>query len=226
MTQALTKQQNTDGMEDLDSSDILIPRVSIQQPTSKGDADPGLLVCNLGAEPRKSILVVPLKITKGRVLFGETIGDELRCKSDDGLLPSTTIATPQSNCCAQRNGTRIVPTCQQAIWDNGQRPQCKEVKKIVFLDAETLQLFVMDFKGSALAAPKSLTTMAFTLQRGLYAVKAELSTEKVKGAKGNYYIPVFKNVEACDEQLYKSAQDAYKSIANKPSVDANDEVPF
>lgn len=81
-----------EGFEDLDSSDFILPRWSIVQPTSKRDGAAqhlGQFVRNIDGEFRPSLDVVILKMSQSRTLWTGNLSDKHpECMSRDGKTGS------------------------------------------------------------------------------------------------------------------------------------------
>jgi hypothetical protein len=111
----------------LKPSDIILVQNSTRQP---GTARPGQFLDTLSMEVFDEVTLVPLKITKQRVLFppGEDLDAEPLCRSNDGVVPSTYVKAPQSRNCA---------TCPQSQWVDGKKSACAEKLRILGVMKET-----------------------------------------------------------------------------------------
>jgi hypothetical protein len=78
------------GMEILGPEDLIIPRLTLVQPTSQIDGvQPGKFYINLTGEEFDQVEAVFLKVTKGRVYFAEEATERKPvCGSSDRIKPS------------------------------------------------------------------------------------------------------------------------------------------
>ena len=101
------------GLDQLYEDDLVIPRVSIIQPTSR-EGTPGRLKMNITGEEREQIDLVVLRVQRGKVLWSATLGEDPICKSNDGIVPSAD--SPQSDVCCEVHGNHLRPVCPAATW--------------------------------------------------------------------------------------------------------------
>ncbi len=137
----------------------------------RGSANPGQLLDKLTGEVYDSLVVVPLKVMKQRILFapGADLDADPLCSSNDGIVPSPYALQPQSRKCA---------TCPQSQWLDGKKSAC----------AEKLRLLVVT-KDSGLprfftAGGKSIPTLRNVLQRIQEAIRMQDAKIKQAAVKG------------------------------------------
>jgi hypothetical protein len=127
---------NADGYDETGLSDVakLKPaNLILVQPTTREpkDARPGQFLDSLTDEVHDSIVLVPLRTSKGRVLFppGEIDLDaEPICRSDDGIVPSPYAKQQQSRTCA---------TCPMSRWVGGKKPPCSDKRRMLVATKDT-----------------------------------------------------------------------------------------
>src|SRR5437773_6593411 len=89
------------GLEALGPEDLIIPRLSLVQPTSQIDGvEAGKFYMNLTGEEFDQVEAVFLKVTKGRVYFAEeTTERKPVCGSSDRIKPSPRFEPPVAPAC-------------------------------------------------------------------------------------------------------------------------------
>src|SRR5215468_9511966 len=94
------------GMEVLGPEDLIIPRLSLVQPTSQIDGvEAGKFYMNLTGEEFDQVEAVFLKVTKGRVYFADdAVERKPVCGSSDRIKPSPRFEPPAA------------PTCKECIF--------------------------------------------------------------------------------------------------------------
>jgi hypothetical protein len=193
-------QQAPEGFENLLDTDLVLPRLGIVQPTSKmGTA--GTIRCALTGLERTEVAMVPVRIQRGRVLWGEMLGDDPICRSDDGFYPAPNVEKPLSETCCVLAGRRLRPVCGMAVWGHGgngnghgERPRCRDTFAIAAVDLANAMPFLFAIHGAAIRSLRAFLTTVFRLKLNLFDVSCTLRLEKVTGAKGVFYVPRFDDV--------------------------------
>ena len=174
--------------------DVLVPRYTVVQPTSK-EGTPGTFRSNLDGSERSELNVVPLRIQRGRVLWSAEIGTDPVCRSTDGLYPSSQIERPVSDTCCIIVGRRLQPVCPKAAWPRHGRPECRDTFLLVALDLSTETPFAMGFHGSAIRTIKIIRTLAWQRRVALHDLECVLKLRRETSAKGNYFLPIVAAVQ-------------------------------
>jgi hypothetical protein len=177
--------------------DVLVPRYVVVQPTSK-EGTPGTFRSNLDGSERGELRLVPLRVQRGRVLWGAEIGSDPLCRSDDGLSPSAFIERPVSEACCIVAGRRLRPVCPKAEWPRQGRPECRDTFRMIALDLATQTPFAMSFHGSAIRTVKIIRTLAWQRRVALHDLECVVKPRRETSAKGNYYLPVVTSVQPAD----------------------------
>ena len=188
------------GLEQLYEDDLVIPRVTIVQPTSR-EGTPGRLRSNLTGDERERIDLVVLRVQRGKVLWSATLGDDPICKSNDGLVPATSVEHPQSDRCCIAAGRHLKPVCPAATWrakdGNGGRlepPACRDTYSVIALDLATETPFLMALHGSGLRAVRVLRTVLLQRRLNIYDAACTLRLRKQTNGRGTYFVAEFTNV--------------------------------
>lgn len=198
------------GLEEVDQSDMVIPRFGIVQPTSEhGKA--GMIRDQVSGEEHKALEgVVLLKVRKGRVYFADPEdGGELVCASDDRIYPAERIDQPVSESCAG---------CPSSEWKDtsGRRtpPDCGET--YTFLLAHDGMPYFMTYKSGAIKDVKKLLTQLSLKCRkeklDVFGFQFTIGTAEVKFDVGKAFMPRFtllKKVSKADYELYGALFDSF-----------------
>lgn len=238
---------DVEGLEGLDQGDTIIPRFQIVQPTSRAASDglaaPGTFRSNLASETFEQRRIVPLTITKGRVLFEEG-ADQPLCKSDNGAVPSRVIERPPCETCCQRVGGRLQPVCPKAVWDRSTTPAtpaaCSEIYNIMALDVEASESgvpFLLAAKGTSIKPVRRLISYLALRRVSPFACQTTMKLAKTRNAKGTFYVLDFADIKpvepadryrdqflalrAYDMQCTYDAED----VVNSFGADGDDEAP-
>ncbi|MDI7266600.1 MAG: hypothetical protein QME96_01230 [Myxococcota bacterium] len=174
--------------------DVLVPRYAVVQPTSK-EGTPGTFRSNLDGAERSELRLAPLRIQRGRVLWGTEIGGDPICRSGDGLYPSALVERPVSEACCVLVGRRLHPVCPKAEWPRQGRPECRDTFLMVALDLATETPFVMGFHGAAVRTVKIVRTLAWQRRVALHDLECVLRPRRETSAKGNYFLPIVTSVQ-------------------------------
>ena len=215
-----TTDEDDSGL-DIDQEDIIIPRMSIVQPTSE-EGTPGTYRLNLTGDEFNEVTCVFLKQGKGRVLFAENREDGVVCASGDRIKPSNHFIdqdTAMALTCAD---------CQMKEWTGENQktaPKCKETFILLGLDVENGIPFWLQLKSSALKPARMfISAAAFRIQKfkiKLCDIQVTLTTKEVKGQQGKYFVPVFGKMVHLKDQPFRGEAEIY----GKESVSFEDKKP-
>jgi len=210
------------GYDGYTDDDIIIPRYSIVQKSSaavdKGAAV-GSFISNLTGDEEKRLRCTPILYTKGMVYFPKPYkkGQEPVCKSNDAIAPSSRISKPLAPACNKIVKRRLVPLCEHAKWtkdDEGKSipPACNLCYNVIFKNEDTGMSFFMSFRSSALRAWKKCVTQMRMLQKNLFAVSLNLTTEQDENEHGVFYVPRLDDFEDHDADAERELVDLYHAM--------------
>ena len=185
------------GLEGIDASTFIIPRIKIVQPTTReADATPGKLRINLTGDEFGSIPVILIKAIQGRTLWDPKPGsDIILCRSYDFLKPDSSIEKPYSDYCAKKvknlRGQDVLSiACDCAKWHGDTKPECTENYNLLCLQNEDLLPFWITLHGASISpVRKYLSAIALRRSR-LFQWCTTLSTE-MKMEPQKYYVARF-----------------------------------
>ncbi len=224
-----------EGFEALDDSDFFVPRYKLIQPGGEAEGGkagrfrlcvPGHDALADGFAERESLEIVPLKVQKGRVCWGNEFGADPFCRSADNLAPDphfwrTRSGNPPSGICGRVLAGRWQPVCPMAQWSGGARPPCDLVYNLLFLDAEDRLPFLMSFHGAAVKRIRGFLTRLVRLRlKRLSDVTARLSARKVEGHDLMYYVPGFSEFRLNGEGEYAREYEALKDYDPRRTFEA------
>lgn len=184
------------GLEGLDASSFVIPRIKIVQPTSK-EGTPGTLRINLTGDEFEEIPVIVIKAIQGRIMWDpDPASEEVLCRSYDFLTPDPAIENPYNSLCVKRvrnlRGQEILtPVCDQAKWRKNAkgedvRPDCNETYNLLCLQSEDFLPFWVTLGGASISPVKKYLSAIALRRSRLFAWETVLSTEEHKQPHRHY----------------------------------------
>ena len=219
------------GFEHFDDSDLIIPRLSIVQPTSK-EGTPGTFRSNLTGEEKEQLRITPLTYSKGMVHWSEELGNDPECRSNDALVPDPNIENPKHDKCHDRIGNRLHAVCPYAVWRNSEPPACKITYNLVAIDMDAMRPFLISLHGTSVRAAKALISYAWQSRKNFFDIACRMSLNKITNQRGSFFVADFTGFENHESgkfrELYESlrAYDVGKSYeAEQQTQAANNELP-
>jgi len=215
------------GLEEVDQSDLILPRVRVIQPTSKLEGNQGQFHYNLTGEAVDAIHAVLLKMTKSRVCWDrENLGADPLCASNDAKTPRAAVFAP--TCAA----------CPMAEWGaDGEPPACRLVYNFLAADLDHEDtIFVIGLGATSVKhARRVLSTFALK-RKPLCYQPVLIQSVQVTGDKGKWF-EITVTPEAAkgfDWRPFMDMYRAYQSVAVEVDVENVaeavmpdvDEIPF
>lgn len=210
-TQALTTYQGPieTGLEAMDAGDMIIPRLTIIQPTTEGvtSETEGKLCIDLTGDyfDKMDMVLFVFKKTRCKMPDDFDRKSKPQCKSDDFISPSPDIENPfcttcglkplepgqkkkdQKHCCEYANFTSV----------NGvnKAPKCKENWDMLLVDAETYMPMFWTVKSKALSPVRrmvsALNMLCSAKHISAWAMKFTVTVKQDPDtSKGRFYVPV------------------------------------
>lgn len=205
-----------DGMDELDRSDLVVPRLYLKQPMTEGEGvdeirngwsflstDPG------DASPERRLAILHLKRKKELKLprtraVRDVIVDRVEtkfgrrlklaeqaysiCRSDDRLVPSPHVETPLAPRCEG---------CVHAEWDKAAKSRdCRDLYELAVVDLDTMQPVIVTWRGSAVREVKKLLTSVQVAKKrhrltDAHRFEFTYASSEIPGKEGKYYVPKF-----------------------------------
>lgn len=210
------------GTEAISPEDIILPRIRIIQPQSQDrDEGEGKLKNSVTSKVYEKITFIPLMVIAGRLHFSqEEMFSPPDCRSSDRII-GTGSRLEEVGLTAQfcgfsgvkkhlkREGVKKEDIKLQieklekegkiCHLGDGFPPECAEsLEYPILLDG---LLCALSFKRTAISEAKKLNTIVKLRNIPFFFLKATLSTEFVKGRKGQFYVPRLEVIgETSDEE--------------------------
>jgi hypothetical protein len=193
------------GLEQLGPSDLIIPRLTLIQPTSQIDGvEAGKFYMNLTGDEYSEVEVVFLKVMKGRIYFAEDGADrKALCGSADRVKPSPRFNPPMAPACAE---------CPSARWNGKEPPDCSETYNLLGVTVETGLPFWWSVKSTAIAPTRRfLSAIALRAHTGknLFDAQVLLKSQLVTLPGKKFHKPVYSITWLKDSSAYRALYDRY-----------------
>lgn len=176
------------GVEDLRLSSMFICQDQSNKARDAG-IKPGNFYDTMTFEEVKELDAILIYCFTTRILYGDDIGDPLKCYSQDGKIPSA--PNPVNDNCV---------TCKENIRPSGEinkgesrYGKCNRtfnfacIAPNVELGGEKDFPFIIPMQRSNAIIAKNIINLAFRKRQELYSVVRQFRTKEVKGEKGRFY---------------------------------------
>lgn len=238
-----------DGLGELDSSDLIIPRLNITQPTTPEiSADQvGKFCINVTGDYTDTMTVAIIKLSKSRILFPEKYkrDNDPLCRSHNFMTPANDIegATPMCETCGLVDGDKKKHVCSYANWGAGNEPpRCQEVWNLLIVDLETYMPMWFSLKSTALKPLRKIVSSIKMISSAkkipMWRMKFEMSITKITNDSGTFFVPSFSglttmekddadNMDAIRGQLVGvDVKDSQEPIVNDAPAKLEDDKDF
>lgn len=193
VTNAIAPRQNLlpatgnlaiEGMESLDQGDLILPRKTIIQATSKkegADEHLGHFHDNLTNEMVPTIEAVILNITRTRTLWAGGDGSDRKpeCGSYDGISGRTYGAC---------NECHFNPEVNPTLWDEKDLKRCDRGYLFLCCDRRDGSLFLLGAMKTSVKPAKVLISSFAQKRKSPFSAVVKWETYKVIDDKGKYYV--------------------------------------
>jgi len=194
------------GLEELGAGDLIIPRLTITQPTTPDIAadQVGKFCINVTGDYHDTMRVAIIKLTKSRILFPDKYkrDNEPLCRSHDFKFPAEIPGvTPMAATCQLIPGDTKKHTCPYANWGaDNTPPRCQETWNLLIVDIDTYLPMWFSIKSTALKPLRkivSAVSMICTAKRlPMWALGFDMALEKITNDSGTFYAPQFSGLAA------------------------------
>jgi len=211
-TAVATYQEPFDnGLGELDAGDLIIPRLTITQPTTPDISaeQVGKFCINVTGDYQDSMRVAMVKLTKSRILFPEKYkrDNEPLCRSHDFQLPANDIvgAEPMATSCGLITGEKKKHICPYANWGTDEKgnqtpPRCQETWNLLIVDINTYMPMWMSVKSTALKPLRKIVSAVSMICQAkrlpMWSLGFDMVVEKVTNDSGTFYVPIFSGLTA------------------------------
>ena len=223
------------GLEAMDQGDLIIPRLSITQPSSP-DVDlenKGKLFVNLTGDFLESMSCVLIRLTKSRILFPKPYDpdNEPLCRSHDFLFPANDIpgSDPMCDNCQLTPGTdpkKGIHDCMYANWTKGPKdksvaPMCNEVWNMLICDLDSYMPMLFSVKSTSLTNARKICSAINMIAKAknipMWNLKFTMGVEKNKN--GEWYNPAFSSPRLIEDKDEKDNMNLIR--ASMVNIDLN-----
>lgn len=227
-----------EGSENVSSSDLILPRLSICQSTTpqrkpdnsayiKGLNDGDLFNTVTEENYGRVVEFIPLIYAKSRIYFRDLKeGGGILCSSSNSITPD--------------GGARISPTCAtcpKSQFTPDKAPECTNFMNFPSLLLPDLSLIAASFKSTGLKpARQFLNRLEMFSQKNdkpYFTGVFELRVVPTKNTKGEFFTPTFTRVRWATQEEYEKALAIYTSLKGKTiqtdethEEEAADPTPF
>jgi len=209
---------NTDnrGMEEVDSTDLIIPRAQLLQPTAEGlrqlTADYGVgagdVINNLTKE-KLAAGFVPIFYYKEALRFNP------RKKDAPGFLaeyaPGKLIWRTRD-----MNDPRVLEQC--SFGPNGEVPVAVTTLNFFSLFDGQAMPVILSFSKTSYKAGKNLLSLAKLRGGAMFSRRYKLSTDEVTNDQGTYFVMKVQPAGDCDPEMFKTTESYFQQFGMKRDV--------
>jgi hypothetical protein len=192
------------GLGELDAGDLIIPRLSITQPTTPDidAAQVGKFCINVSGDFHDKMRVAAIKLTKSRILFPEKYkrDNDPLCRSHNFTTPADDIPTsaPMCDTCQLIPGDKKKHFCEYANWGVNAKgkpepPKCQETWNLLIVDINTYLPCWFSVKSTSLKPVRkimsSVSMICQAKRLGMWTLGFDIELEKVTNDSGTFYVP-------------------------------------
>lgn len=201
------------GLGELDAGDLIIPRLSITQPTTPDidAAQVGKFCVNITGDYQDAMRVALIKLSKSRILFPEKYkrDNDPLCRSHDFKFPANDIvgSEPMAKTCQLIPGDKKKHVCEYANWgSDGSAPRCQETWNLLIVDLDSYLVMWFSLKSTALKPLRKIVSAISMIStaKGLpmWGMGFDMKISMETNDSGKFYVPVFSDVKELPKHQY------------------------
>lgn len=213
------------GFENLEMTDILLPRIKLTQNGSPEVVDKsakaGEIILALSGENfgGKGVLITPIMHFRSRIKWKDRDdGGGIECSSPDGKIP--------------RDTTKFSPTCStctHAEWDNTAKkkkdmaPKCTLYDNFLVMVNDSTEPIIIPFERTKMKVSKKLYSMGALSGGDMWARQYKLSVVEEKNEEGQpyYNYAVANSEKKVTEERQKKCEQLWESMVGKVISEQN-----
>lgn len=242
---AVINEPFDNGLGELDASDLIIPRLTITQPTTPdiNAENIGKFCINVTGDFNDTMRVVLIKLSKSRILFPKKYSrdNEPLCRSHNFQTPANDIdgATPMAEHCGLLAGEKKKHLCQYANWtvdEQGKQeaPRCQETWNLLIVDLENYMPMWFSVKSTGLKPLRKIVSAISMISNAkrlpMWNLGFDMAIEKTTNDSGTFYVPAFSGLsqlEADDSENMNAirAQLVHVEVKDSAEKDTQMEPP-
>jgi len=202
---AVIPEQFETGLEALDAGDLIIPRLTVTQPSTPDvEADQiGKFYINITGDYYDKMRLVTLKLTKGRILWPEKYSkdNDPLCRSHNFATPANDIqgASPMSHSCQVIPGSKD-HHCPYANWSADKKgkpiaPRCQEIWNLLVLDLDSYMPMFLSLKSTSIKPLRrhfsAINILSQAKRVPMWHLAFDVALKMETNDSGKFYVPVF-----------------------------------
>lgn len=199
------------GLGELDAGDLIIPRLSITQPTTPDieAAQVGKFCVNITGDFQDSMRVVMIKLSKSRILFPEKYkrDNDPLCRSHNFRTPADDIPgqAPMATSCELIPGEKKRHICKYANWTTDEKdkavpPRCQETWNLLIVDLDSYMPMWFSVKSTALKPLRKIVSAISMISQAkrlpMWHLGFDMTTYMETNDSGKFYVPQFSGLSA------------------------------
>lgn len=217
------------GVEDLRLSSMFICQDQSNKARDIG-IKPGYFYDNITMEEHKELDVILVYCFTTRILYGDNIGDALKCYSQDGKIPSAPNPI-NDNCITCKENIKPSNEIKKGESKYGKCNRTFNFACIIpsiEIGSEKDFPFIIPMQRSNAAIAKNIINISFRKRQELFSVVRQFRTKETKGERGRYYSLDFSELNKTENDDIERAKYWLKFIkqmvlAQKLIVTGNEE---
>ena len=217
-----------DGLEDFDTDDMVMPRISIVH-------SDGVFEDQLTGEKFEEMDVVLLGLVKQRIMWSDDVddGEGPLCKSLDAKVGNPGKEFPWAGSGFAKTADKDSLPCDQcsfAKWQNNNPPSCSEQYTLPLMmnveDEGYIAPAIVTFQRSGVKPVKKYLTSFKRSQQPLFTAQTKLSLDVRKKGSVTFSVPQFEKTGPTEADYYGMFAENYKQIReylhSRGTTDPND----
>ena len=217
-----------EGLEDLGQRDVILPRWSVLQPTSKKEGTPGFFYRNLDAVTQPALDVAILTVKPGRLLWSGELNETIpECRSNDAITGS------KERDSEGRYGE--CATCWFNLWcnpdlrrqlDAGQLVKvCNFGYNLLMADTADGSLALLGAMGTSVRPIKVLVSQFAQKRRPPFSAIIHIATELQRNERGKFYVLAPKIVKWLSAEETIPWREMYLNLKGQAIKEVEEVVP-
>lgn len=231
------------GLEEMDAGDLIIPRLTITQPTTPDIAaeNQGKFCVNITGDFQDEMTAAMIKLSKSRILFPEKYkrDNEPLCRSHDFKTPANDIPGAQPMC----DTCELLPLapgekkakhkCAYANWTEDEKgkpvpPRCQEVWNSLIVDINLYMPMWFSLKSTALKPFRKIVSAISMITKAknkpMWSMKFDMKLTKTTNDSGTFYVPDFSGLVALPEEDANNMTLIRQQLANVDVKDSAEQL--
>lgn len=231
------------GLEAMDAGDLIIPRLTITQPTTPDipAEQQGKFCINITGDFHEKMTVAMIKLSKSRILFPEKYkrDNEPLCRSHDFIVPANDIpgATPMCDSCGLlplvTGEKKAKHKCPYANWTGDEKgnqvpPRCQEVWNSLVVDLESYMPMWFSLKSTALKPFRKIVSAISMISQAkkiaMWGLQFDMAIDKTTNDSGTFYVPNFSGLVPLEKSDFDNMTAIRAQLAGVDIKDSTEQL--